>query len=80
MEHNKRKTGKVVNAGYRVRKTFWSIAGDRKHQSPYWSDSKPNLNIYRYPTKKELLKIILSSILTVSMVLLFVFVIHMILW
>ncbi|MCL4340864.1 MAG: hypothetical protein M1431_02030 [Candidatus Thermoplasmatota archaeon] len=77
MEHNKRKAARIGNAGYRFRETFWAITRYRKHKNPYWVHSKRNRETYGYSARFELLKIVAAFVLTVSMILLFVLVIHM---
>jgi len=79
MEHNKRKAARTTNVGFRLHETLWSIARYRKHQNSYWRHSKQNRNMYGYSARSELLKIVGAFALTVSMVLLFVLVIHMLL-
>ena len=79
MEHNKRKAARTTSAGYRLHETLWSIARYRRHQNTYWRHSKQNRNMYGYSARSELLKIVAAFILTVSMVLLFVLVIHILL-
>lgn len=79
MEHNKRKSIRTGGAGYRIRETAWLISGYRKHQNTYGKHGINNRNISGYSTKFELLKIVTSGILTISMILLLVLVIRMLL-
>jgi hypothetical protein len=79
MEHNKRKTTRTGGIGYRIRETVWMISGYRKHQNPYGRHNMQIRNISEYSTRFELLKIAASAILTVSLILLFVLVIHLLL-
>jgi hypothetical protein len=79
MEHNKRKIIRTGGAGYRIRETAWLISGYRKRHYSYGKHSTQNGNISRYSTRFEVLKIVASGILTVSMILLFVLVIRILL-
>jgi CTP synthase (UTP-ammonia lyase) len=76
MEHNRRKDARKGTSGYRIRDTAWILSGYRKPQQVYRRHEFHYPTNNSYSTSFQIIKVITSGILTVTMVLILMLVVH----